>query len=130
MSQSIKLVSPNTEDTSTEEPRRQTLELHPGETMELAIQQAHDGLELHSNARPLTLTISMGVEGPKVELSHASLKLKSTERLELEAEHVHLKGNQSCAIKSGGDTEIRADGELRLKSTKDCVVRADVIHLN
>ena len=72
----------------------------------------------------------MGVEGPKVELSNASLKLKSTERLELEAEHVHLKGNQSCAIKSGGDAEVRADGELRLKSTKDCVVRADVIHLN
>lgn len=130
MSQPIKLVSPSTEETSVEGSRRQTLALRQGETLELDILQAHDGLELHSETRPLTLTISMGVEGPKVELSHASLKLKSTGRLELEAEHLDLKGTQSCTVKTGGDAEVRADGELRLQSTKDCVVRADVIHLN
>ena len=110
--------------------RRQTLHLDTGETLELEIQRTQDGLDLHSNTRPLTLTITMGAEGPKVELSHASLKLKSTKRMDIEAEHLELTGHQSCRVKSGGDSELLADGEMRIQSTRDCIVKADVILLN
>ena len=130
MSQSIKLVPTETEESSQESKRKQTLHMQDGETLELEIQQSQDGLSLHSDARPLPLTISMGADGPKVELSHASLKLKSTERVEIDAKHLELTGHQSCRVKTGGDAELLAEGELRIQSKRDCIVKGDVIHLN
>lgn len=129
MSQSIKLV-PETENVRQENVAHRSLSMRDGQTLHLDIQRSPDGLTIAGESQPLRLTISMGETGPKVEISHASLTIKSTDRLELEAEHLSLKGNQSCSLATDGDVELRAAGAMKLESQDDCVVKANVIHLN
>ena len=128
MSQPVKWVT-ETEEHPLETVNQQSVSIRDGDTLQLHIHRSHDGLSIAADDQPLTLTISMGPQGPQVELSQANLKIKSTERLELEAEHLALTGHQSCTLETDGGLELKAKGELELKSKRDCVIKADVIHL-
>ena len=130
MKQPVQLVPAPTEDTSAE-PKidRQTVSLDVGQSFAIEIRRSDSGVTLDAHGS-LTMTITMEAQGPRVELQNASLTIGATDELVLEAEHLKLKGHDSCSVETGGDVELKADGEMRLTSQRDCIVRSEVIHLN
>ena len=129
MRQPFQLVTKDKDDAPSQDEHR-TLELSDGQTVHLEISKHRDGVTLDSQGAPLTLTITMGPTGPEVSINRANLTIASTDSLSLEAEHLELKGRKTCTVETNGDAKVQAGGTLRLESADDCIVKADVIHLN
>lgn len=130
MTQPVQLVPDAVEEsTSKEALEHQQVNLETGQTVSLEIRRSEQGITLDAQA-PLTLTITMEANGPRVELQNASLTIGATDELVLEADKLKLKGNESCRVETGGDIDLKAAGEMRLTSERDCVVKSEVIHLN
>ena len=117
------------ESTSKQTLEPQKVNLETGQTVSLEIRRSEQGITLDAQA-PLTLTITMDAHGPRVELQNASLTIGATDELVLEADKLKLKGKESCSVETGGHIDLKAAGDMRLTSKRDCVIKSEVIHLN
>ena len=127
MTQTMKLV---TSDPKRDLSTRNTVTMAENEKLTLEIRKTEQGLHLDSKAQPLTLTITMTPDGPRVELSHADLCIASLGDVSIEGEHVQLKGRAGCKLETDGELKVRSEKEMSLESTEDCVMKARGIHLN
>ena len=67
----------------------------------------------------------MEAHGPRVELQNASLTIGATDELVLEADKLKLKGKENCSVETDGDIDLKAAGEMRFTSERDCVVKSE-----
>lgn len=123
----VKLVQSKSNETST---TKSVKTMSTDETLTLEIRKDDDGISLKGTTPPLVLTITMHEHGPTVELSHADLRIESLGDVSIEGDHLQLKGRESCSIETQGNLKVRADEEMNLESTQDCILKANVIHLN
>ena len=71
-----------------------------------------DVLELTAPGGRTTLLVRVGPEGTKIELGAASLAMKVTGELAVDAGRIALHGREGFSITTGGDLVIRSDATL------------------
>lgn len=126
-----------------------SLELQAGYALEVSDGVGAGGLQKLDVRAPdgkICLSITIGPDGPRVELSAASLSISAKGAIELEGEQVKLASRGDLVLKSGGDLIVEADkaiemtafeakiaattGDLMLEANDDVRVDGERIRLN
>lgn len=100
------------EDANAPAPAPAALELVGQHRVELRREANVDTLELFGRGGKLVLAIEVTESGPVLRFEGAGLTLKAAGELVLDAKKLTLHAEESLALSSGGDLELRAAGDI------------------
>jgi hypothetical protein len=96
----------------------------------LLVQRSPDGdlVQFLSRDGVVALTVSMTENGPVLRFEGASLVLQAAGKLAIEADELELRGRSGITLRTEGDLELRATGDLHSEARIQTVTatRGDV----
>lgn len=123
-----------------------SLALQAGYALDVSDGAGAQRLDVRSPDGKVCLSITIGPDGPRVELSAASLSISARGAIELEGESVKLASRGDMVLKTGGDLVVEAEkaiemtafeakiaattGDLMLEANDDVRVDGERIRLN
>lgn len=96
--------------------------------LSLERRSAEDVLKIEGPDGGLRLSVVVTPQGPEVRLEGSDLRIRSTGSLDIDAEHVSIRGRQGVSLRSDAEAELNVAGELRTEARSQLIVarRADV----
>ena len=76
------------------------------------------------------LQVVLSEDGPVLRMPTARVELAGAEELLLAARRLHLKGEESVQVSSGGNLDLNSVGETSLTAEEDMHVKGKIIYLN
>jgi len=123
-----------------------SLALKAGYALDVSDAGAAQRLDVRAPDGTVCLTITLGPEGPRVEVRAASLSIATEGAIELEGESVKLAARGDIVLKAGGDLRVEAEkaiemtafeqklvattGDLTIEANDDVRVEGERIRLN
>lgn len=127
-------------------PGSSSLALQAGYALDVSDGGGAQRLDVRAPDGKVCLSITIGPDGPRVELSAASLSISTQGAIELEGESVKLASRGNMVLKTGGDLIVEAEkaiemsafeakiaattGDLTLEANDDVRVDGERIRLN
>lgn len=127
-------------------PGSSSLALQAGYALDVSDGAGAQRLDVRAPDGKVCLSITIGPDGPRVELSAASLSISAQGAIELEGESVKLASRGNMVLKTGGDLIVEAEkaiemsafeakiaattGDLMLEANDDVRVDGERIRLN
>jgi hypothetical protein len=85
-------------------------------------EEHNDTIEIHGADGTVLLSILVTERGPVLSFEGASLVLKTTGNLAIEAESLCLHGRAGASITSGGDLHVQAKGDIHSAAQSQTLV--------
>lgn len=91
-------------------------------------QGEEDVLRIEGPDGGLRLSVVVTPRGPEVRLEGSDLRIRSTGSLDIDAEHVAIRGRRGLTLRSDAEAELNVAGKLRTEARSQRIVarRADV----
>ena len=99
-----------------------SIELVGGQRLMLKHEQCNDIVQICSADGNVTMSILVTENGAVLRFEGASLVLRTTGNLAIEAEHLSLHGRAGACITTGGDLHVQAEGDLNSAAQTQTVV--------
>jgi len=99
----------------------------------ITVEAADDGqetIEIRGAGDAVELRIRMTSEGPRVELTGASVEIRASESIHMQCKEFEVEASERLQLGSGGDLEVKVEGETHLYSAEETFIRGKKIWLN
>jgi hypothetical protein len=104
--------------------------LPSGRSVTLRTGPGQEEIEVRSPDGDVEVRITLTAQGPVVQLRAARLELQAAEEVRVECDRFAVHAREGTEIKTGGDMQIAADGDLRIRTEQDTHVNGRMIYLN
>ncbi len=104
--------------------------LPDGRQLVLSWADGQGELALHDPSGQLEITIRITPEGPVLQLSGGRVELSSTDTVSIRGRELHLEAAERASLSSDGGVDIRSTGDTEMTAQGDVRVLATMIHLN
>lgn len=105
-------------------------ELDSGRRLRMRSEGDEDQLQIVEPGGTVSLTVRLTDAGPVIVAEGASLQLRATESIEIQARRVSLEAEEQIDVRTDGTLSLKSKEELRIHSDDDVRATAKIIHLN
>src|SRR3954451_20431388 len=97
---------------------REIVPLRAAHALSVDRQPDRDLISLVAEDGSLRLRISISDRGPEILVEAASVSLRTTGDLAIEAERLQLRGRQALALSTGDGARVEMDGSVRIRGER------------
>ena len=105
-------------------------DLPSGRQVAIRIDGEREQLVLVGLDGSVELQVVLTDEGPVLRMPSARVALAGTDELRLTARHLHLQGEESVQVTSGGTVDVDSVGETTITAQEDMHLKGKIIYLN
>lgn len=113
-----------------EEAGEQAIELARERRLELTRAGDDQTLEIRAPGGEVELRITLTEAGPVLQLDAVKLAISARDSVEVDCGRFEVRARESVVLESEGDTELTTEGETRVSSTANVVIKGEYIYLN
>ena len=106
------------------------MQLDSGRQILVHSHEKEEILEIVEPEGEVVMKVRLTDDGPVITVHGASLELKSSEILTLEAKKVIIKAKEEVVVESKGSLEIDSSKKMGLRSDEEIRIVGKMIHLN
>jgi hypothetical protein len=101
-----------------------------GRAVRRAAREGGEWIEVVETNGQVVLSVELTEKGPRIVLEGATLALKATESISLEAKHVAIKAEETAVLESAGALSVSSVQEMKVHADDDVRVTGKIIWLN
>jgi hypothetical protein len=112
------------------EEQSDAIRFESGRAVRRAAREGGEWIEVVESNGQVVLSVELTEKGPRIVLEGATLALRATESISLQARHVAIEAEETAVLKSAGGLNIQSVREMGVHADDDVRVTGKIIWLN